>query len=271
MNPYRIEGPAMIQVSGGRTSAFMLRKILDAHDGKLPNNVIATFQNTGKEHEATLIFLKEISDEWNVPITWLEFTIDNGVKGFQIVNYCTASRNGEPFEALMRSRDYPPNPRVRYCTVELKLRTGLRFARSLGWEDFTRAVGLRADEPHRVARMKSDSANEYVVMPMAKAGHTLDDVMKFWMSQDFDLKLPNDDHAYGNCDLCFLKKTAKIEKILRSNPQRGEWWAKQEEIFGKPFRIDRPTYRQMLTQITLQGKLFDDVIDDDTLPCNCTD
>lgn len=33
-NPYHIEGPALISVSGGRTSGFMLRQILDAHGGR---------------------------------------------------------------------------------------------------------------------------------------------------------------------------------------------------------------------------------------------
>ena len=33
MNPYLIEGPAVISFSGGRTSGYMLKHILDAHGG----------------------------------------------------------------------------------------------------------------------------------------------------------------------------------------------------------------------------------------------
>jgi hypothetical protein len=40
-DPFHIEGPAIINVSGGRTSALMLRRILDAHDGTLPDDVVA--------------------------------------------------------------------------------------------------------------------------------------------------------------------------------------------------------------------------------------
>lgn len=269
MNPYHIQSPAMIQVSGGRTSAFMLKQILDAHGGTLPPDVIACFQNTGKEHEATLVFLREIEQRWNVPLIWLEYQIEN--PGFRVVDFCNASRNGEPFADLITKRKMLPNPISRFCTAELKIRTGLRFAKSLGWRDFDRVIGLRADEPHRANRIKSDSAFENIVLPMVSAKHTIADVHAFWKKQDFDLVLPGNDNSFGNCDLCFLKSHAKIQKIIRSNPNRAMWWADQEEKTSMPFRVDRPPYRIMLQQLQQQQFMFDDNIDDDTLPCMCHD
>ena len=47
INPYLIHGPALISFSGGRTSGYMLKKILDAHSGLLPDDVHVTFANTG--------------------------------------------------------------------------------------------------------------------------------------------------------------------------------------------------------------------------------
>ena len=35
-NPYRVPRPAVISFSGGRTSGFMLKKIVDAYGGRLP-------------------------------------------------------------------------------------------------------------------------------------------------------------------------------------------------------------------------------------------
>ena len=48
-DPYLITGPALISFSGGRTSAYMLKMILDAHGGTLPDDVHVCFANTGKE------------------------------------------------------------------------------------------------------------------------------------------------------------------------------------------------------------------------------
>jgi hypothetical protein len=45
-DPYQIEPPALISFSGGRTSGYMLRKILDAYDGRLPQGIVAAFAKT---------------------------------------------------------------------------------------------------------------------------------------------------------------------------------------------------------------------------------
>jgi 3'-phosphoadenosine 5'-phosphosulfate sulfotransferase (PAPS reductase)/FAD synthetase len=114
-NPYLIEGPALISFSGGRTSAYMLRQIIDAYGGSLPPLVIACFANTGKEMPQTLDFVHECGVRWDVPITWLEYDpAGEKQKKFRIVDRATASRNGEPFEALVKERRYLPNPVTRF-------------------------------------------------------------------------------------------------------------------------------------------------------------
>ena len=40
-NPYRVPRPAVISLSGGRTSAYMLKQIIDAYDGRLPDGIYA--------------------------------------------------------------------------------------------------------------------------------------------------------------------------------------------------------------------------------------
>ena len=57
MNPFKVSGPALISFSGGRSSGFMLKKILNAHRGKLPKDVYVVFANTGKEVPETLQFV----------------------------------------------------------------------------------------------------------------------------------------------------------------------------------------------------------------------
>jgi len=74
-NPYRIDGPAVISFSGGRSSGFMLYNILEAYDGKLPDDIQVVFSNTGLEHRETYEFIHRIEENWT-PITWLEYTLN---------------------------------------------------------------------------------------------------------------------------------------------------------------------------------------------------
>jgi 3'-phosphoadenosine 5'-phosphosulfate sulfotransferase (PAPS reductase)/FAD synthetase len=64
-SPFLIEGPAVVSLSGGRTSAYMLRRILD--EGLQPD-VHVLFCNTGKEYRETLTFVDQIARYWGVPL-----------------------------------------------------------------------------------------------------------------------------------------------------------------------------------------------------------
>ena len=89
----------------------MLWRVLQSNNG-LPEEAIVCFANTGKEDEATLEFVRDCAINWNVNIKWLEFRDDE--KKYAIVDFETASRNGEPFEALIKKRNYLPNPVSRF-------------------------------------------------------------------------------------------------------------------------------------------------------------
>ena len=255
-DPFRIEGPACISFSGGRTSGYMLWRILQAHGGKLPDDVVVLFANTGKEMPETLDFVQECSERWGVPIVWLEY-------GRSIVDYKTASRNGEPFDLLTTKRSYLPNPVTRFCTQELKIKLIEAHCKSLGWDEWTTAVGLRADEQYRVAKMRNQASK---ISPLFDAGLGKDDVRKFWTNNSFDLRLPYETHS--NCDLCFLKGADQIMSLIREKPERATWWITQEQKIGATFRSDRPTYAQMLAYSESQVELFGD---EPLQDCACTD
>jgi len=229
-SPYLLpEGNVQIAFSGGRTSAYMLHQILDANDG-LPDRVKVTFQNTGREMPQTLDFVQEVSDRWNVPIVWLEYSANAPM--FEVVSHNSASRNGEPFEALCMKRHGVPNQLVRFCTIELKIRTAKRYLVSLGWKEWTNAIGIRADEPRRI-RPENDKMKDrwFTWQPLNHAGVSKRNVMAFWQDQPFDLRLPNinGNTALGNCDGCFLKSEAHRAMLARDYPARFEWWIKLEE------------------------------------------
>jgi 3'-phosphoadenosine 5'-phosphosulfate sulfotransferase (PAPS reductase)/FAD synthetase len=262
-NPFKIDSPTCISFSGGRTSAYMLWRVLEAHQMSLPPEAVVCFANTGKEDEKTLEFVRDCSVNWNVPIVWLEFC-DTKSK-FEIVDFDSASRDGEPFEALIRKRNYLPNPVARFCTGELKVLTIERYFKSIGKPDFETMVGLRADEPRRAAKMR-----ESKLIPLFDAGVTQYTVQEFWRNHSFDLGLSFRDGvtASGNCDLCFLKGPHQILSLIQEKPERAVWWAKMEETIGT-FRSDRPSYASMLQYSKEQTNLFDP--NEEAIACFCGD
>lgn len=262
-DPFIIDGPTCISFSGGRTSAYMLRRVLQSNGG-LPADAAVCFANTGKEDEATLRFVDRCSREWGVPITWLEYSATP--EKFGAVDFEKASRDGEPFAALIAKRKYLPNPVARFCTAELKVLTIDRYLKSVGWDEYDTMVGIRADEQRRLAKLRSNK-----LTPLVGAGVTQADVQMFWRSQPFDLGLDFRDGvtASGNCDLCFLKGGHQIQSLIAEKPERAVWWAKQEASIGGTFRSDRPSYAQMARYAEQQADMFDKT--EEAIACFCGD
>ena len=286
-DPFKIDSPTCISFSGGRTSAYMLWRVLQSNNG-LPSDAVACFANTGKEDEATLRFVRDCGLNWNVPIVWVEYRNDE--KGFALVDFETASRDGEPFEAIIRKRNYLPNPVTRFCTSELKIRTMHKWLRAnwqaLGWDahdlEWNQMIGIRADEHRRVSKIRArghstETTKETMLMPLADAGYTVSDVDEFWARQSFQLELPTykGRTLAGNCDLCFLKPAGQIQSLIAEKPERAVWWAKIEALAlaskpdGAVFRKDRPSYAQMLKFSQDQRDMFDP--NEEAIACFCGD
>lgn len=271
-NAYKIDEPCAISFSGGRSSGFMLKKIIDAHNGLLPEYCKVLFANTGKEMPQTLDFVNECANQWDISIIWLECDAVRNPEGSskkytyytKQVNYETASRNGEPFEKLIKARNYLPNPVARYCTQDLKI-LRIRDYMNNFYDDWVNVVGLRADEQRRVSKM---ATRKDVILPMAEAGHTVKDVKRFWDNLGFDLNLPNNNGKteWGNCDLCFLKGLSTKKSIAREKPELCDWWINQEKYLNDTFRRDQPSYTQIKLESINQVSIFEDMQD-----CFCTD
>lgn len=238
-DPFKLTGPTCLSFSGGSTSAYMLWRVLQAntvHD--LKRWLLVCFANTGREDEATLRFVREVARQWSLNIVWLEFR--DAPTAFVQVDFFSASRDGEPFEALIRKRNYLPNPVTRFCTVELKIRTMHRYIRSIGFGDedgcWDQMVGIRADEPRRVSKIRArggstETKDETMLIPLADAGVSVQEVDAFWEAQDFRLELTRfkGRTLAGNCDLCFLKPPAQRLSLIREKPQRAVWWIRMEK------------------------------------------
>ena len=277
MSPFKIIEPTVISFSGGRTSGYMLWRVLQENNG-LPDDAIVIFANTGKEMEETLEFVRDCEINWKVPIHWVEYqTHENPKLRFKRVNFDTASRHGEPFMQLIHeSTGYLPNPVARICTSYLKIRTIDKYLKSLGWKHNENMdwVGIRADEQRRAAKIDRERT------PLVTAGITKTDVGNFWKQQNFDLKLFNNNGVtmQGNCDLCFLKPAHQILSLIREKPSRADWWIEAEmsvqtsnKAFGDGgrFRKDRPSYQQMKDYALSQQELFN--MNEEAIPCFCGD
>ncbi len=255
-NPYLI-GPyarACVSFSGGRTSGFMLRQILDAHKGILPANMFVVFANTGKEREETLRFVHDIETYWSVKIHWVEWR--NTPEGFEEVGYNSASRAGEPFAALIAKKGMPPNWQARFCTEFLKVRamTAFMTSRCCPPGTYAEIIGLRYDEGTRVLKMleRNDRDGRQCVAPLAKAKAVLADVMAYWSAQPFDLAL---EPGEGNCDLCFLKGRGIRKELIRRRPPSAQWWIDAEQSVNG-FFDRRDSYSELLAEVHRAPDLF---------------
>ena len=268
---FKISGPAQISFSGGRTSAMMLHHIVQAHEGKLPDDVKVTFANTGKEREETLRFVHECGSRWGVKIHWLEWR--DAKPCFEEVGFNSASRAGEPFAALIAKKKRLPNWQERWCTEYLKVRVLTGFSESLGWKtgEYGEVIGLRNDEGHRIIRALNNASFKMVkkvevprvparkvLFPLAKAKITKADVMAFWSEQPFDLGL----HPWeGNCDLCFLKGRGIRKAIIRDNPALAAWWDAQESVErgnGRGWFDRRDRIAELVDEVRRSPDFFED-------------
>ena len=288
-NPFRLRTDDVklrtINVSGGRSSAYMLFHILQAHEGSLPANARAVFTNTGKEREETLEFVDRCDREWGVPITWLEYMYDPKAGGTRnsprhlCVETCFdfASREGEPFEQLIDATRYLPNVISRKCTAELKVKTVERWARrelKVHPRDVQSVLGIRHDEPRRWKKaLMEECKTEY---PLVHAKTTQEEVQTFWKKHSFDLGIDSDQ---SNCDLCFLKgRNLRIRDLARE-PERALWWLNMERklIKNRPWRDEtnaRFDKNISVLELLLASARFDQetpVDSEEDISCFCGD
>jgi hypothetical protein len=245
----------LISFSGGRTSAFMAKFILE-HEKYRKCEKLFVFANTGKEREETLDFVNKCDKEFNLNLTWVEADIPP-TKGegtnYRIVDFKTASRNGEPFEMLNKKFGLP-SKYYRHCTRDLKEVPIHKYAKSIFGKDYLTAIGIRADEQHRIG---SDPKKVY---PLAEMGIDEKIVRNFWDRQPFDLELKDYE---GNCDLCFLKSTRKRLTLITETPTIADWWNDQELKYGNEKQSKFDAHRSFYVSdlVSMAKKPFAKAID----------
>lgn len=221
---------------------LLLTKWRDKYD-----EIVVLFANTGQENEATLEFVRDCDAAFGFNTIWLEALPQQGKVGtkHKVVNFNTASRNGEPFEAVIDKYGIP-NQKFPQCTRELKLRPMKSYLRKLGWREksYDIAIGIRADE---AARRSNTAVQSNIVYPLLDwLPTTKPQVNLFWSTQSFRLNLAG---YQGNCKTCWKKSFRKLMTIMDENPAQFNFFERMERdkgLIGPEFaKTFIPGYRRV--------------------------
>jgi len=226
----------VISFSGGRTSAYMLWWLLNEWYDRKNWEILVVFANTGLEAEGTLFFIDECSQEWDVPITWVEAKCKDedgkpySEKGWsvrhRIVTYETASRNGEPFEEMISILGIP-STEAPFCSYQLKKLAIEDFLENIGWKDYYIAIGVRFDE---LSRINPNRDKLKIMYPFAEIFPVIKrQVSEWWGNQTFDLRIHPDE---GNCINCWKKDFPRLARNAIRIPESFNWWKKMELQYG---------------------------------------
>lgn len=251
----------VVNFSGGLSSAYLTQYMLNEY-GK--DDIKIIFTNTGKECEETLQFVQDFADYYQIKIIWLEYTSEKPL--FRCVDFHTASRKGEPFEAAVKKVKGLPNRQIRFCTGELKIKTVKRYMKSMGVKNWESYLGIRYDEPLRWGKILQNNGKEpfFNILPLVDLEVKKAIVNDFWAKMPFTLQLKN---YQGNCDLCFLKGKNKLINLIAENPEKADWWIERERYSGSTFNKDY-SVQNLKNVATSQTKIFD-VSKEIDYPCFC--
>ena len=251
-----------ISFSGGESSAYMTYRLLSEY-GDMYDKKVVVFANTGQEHEETLRFVDRCDQELGFNVVWIEAIVSSthGVgTGFKIVDFQSASRNGEPFEEVIKKYGIP-NMSFISCTRELKQAPLKAFQKS-HWngEKCDTAIGIRADEWDRINIEKAKK--ERLIYPLAEWGVLKSDVNRFWAQQSFRLRLKGYE---GNCKTCWKKSDLKLGTIALENPEWFDFFREMERKY-EGFAPDTQPSRTLPSRFFRQHRTVDDIMKIPTLP-----
>jgi hypothetical protein len=231
-----------ISFSGGRTSAYMTKLLLD--NWSVRYDFIVTFANTGLEHPKTLEFVHNCDVNFGFNTVWLEAVVHDGRVActHKVVDYATASRKGEPFEAVIQKYGIP-NTAFPFCTRELKINPMNSYLRSLGldYRTIPTAIGIRDDEKRRVSKTADATQIHYPlidVWPTDKG-----EILDWWAEQSFDLGI---DEFEGNCQGCYKKSSKKHFMQIERDASVYDFHRRMEQQYRShgPQVGDRVFFRQ---------------------------
>ena len=221
----------LVSFSGGETSGFMAHWLKKHYKEIGFENICFVFANTGQENEQTLLFTEQCDKAFNLGVVWVEAKVNQekgkGVR-HRIVDFNSASRNGRPFEDMIRKFGIP-NQAAPFCTRDLKLYPIESYAKEYFKGDkYATAIGIRIDEIDRISpSMKQRS----LIYPLITDVVMSKQKINFWWSQQtFRLELKG---YQGNCKTCWKKSELKLYQLAKEDVSQFEFMDRMEKTYGK--------------------------------------
>jgi len=229
-------------ISAGYSSVLMAIKIKAWY----PNhNIVFAMANTSKERIESLQFMNDCDKLFMLDMVWIEAIINqekNKGTDYLVTSFTNLKTKGELFENGIKKYGIPSSIN-KWCNRELKLVPLKKYADSIfGLNNYSIAVGIRADEIDRVSEKYNDNNIFY---PLVENRIGTDYRNKFWRTQKIQIKIP----AFkGNCDLCFEKSNRKLMTILKEEPKIGLWWQNMIDEYGNKPLDGKPSYNDLMEE-----------------------
>lgn len=220
-----------VSFSGGETSGFMAWAALNTEWRDRYDEVQVLFANTGQEREETLVFVDKCDAAFGLGVVYVEaevYPYERRSPGGKKVDFETASRDGQPFEACIQKYGIP-NTKFPACTRDLKLNPMRNYLESIGWEKGTydTAIGIRADEIDRISSLAKQHRIVYPLISWLPT--TKPQINTWWGRQSFRLGLKG---YQGNCKWCWKKSFRKHLTLIAENPEIYEFPRRMEREYG---------------------------------------
>jgi 3'-phosphoadenosine 5'-phosphosulfate sulfotransferase (PAPS reductase)/FAD synthetase len=205
-------GVVHVGISGGKDSTALL--LWAVHESGIPKDkLIATFCDTGNEHELTLAYVQMLSEKV-FPVITIKPDLD--------------------FYELANKKKRFPSPKARFCTTELKMKPSRDFVWKLKEEgkDLLLMSGVRAAESLERSKLPQYEWDNYYGLPVYRPLLSWTIQMVWDQHKKYGLT-PNPLYAAGmamvGCYPCIMSRKEELGKIAQVWPERFMSMAEKEK------------------------------------------
>ena len=193
---------------------------------------IVIFCDTGREHEGTYKFVDD-------------FERIEGIRIERVIGF--------DFSSYIKEKKKVPNIKMRWCTVEAKIKPARKFLIELGIKEYLNFIGFRFDEKSRIVSHVERYKNVKTIFPLFKYGIDKQFVLDYWNKKSYNLEIPQ---ILGNCDACFMKGKGAIIRIYQQFPELANKWIEDENSANGHTYIKGISHQKMLdiaTELNLKN------------------